>query len=174
MKFKITQSLIAATLITLMTGLPAQGNEAFSGEWVTIRELSTALDPFRRVELTIDVDGSEIIMEELYTAGRRFNAETYKLDTRKKKTVNPITWWSANRHIGAFIGGDKTVTMMAEWVDDGSTLKVESSFILETSQSETPVRTYAEYRLSRDGERLTRLEMRSTRSLPIVHVFERR
>lgn len=174
MKLKNTKLLLMAGLISLLAPLLTHANDAFSGEWVTVRELSTALDPFSRIELKIDVDGSEIILEELYSTGRRFNAETYKLDTKKKKNVVPITWWSANRHLGAYIGGDKTMTIMANWIDDGSTLQLESHFVLETSQDETPVRTYSEYRLSRGGERLTRLELRSTRPLPIVHVFERK
>jgi hypothetical protein len=78
-----------------------------------------------------------------------------------------------DRHIGAYIGGDGTETMQSEWLDGGRTLRVESRYVLATSQGETPVRSTFEYRLSPDGEELTVIELRSTRNLPIVHVFTR-
>lgn len=159
--------------VLLVTAAPTHANEAFSGTWVTNPELSTALDPFRRVILEIEVDGPKITLTEKYDAGRRNNTEVYPLSTAVDVNVVPITWWSANRHIGAYIGGDKTMRIEADWIDGGRTLVLKSNFVLETSQSETPVRTYAEYRLSRDGTRLTRLELRSSRDLPIVHVYER-
>lgn len=174
MKKKNHKLLFLMGLLALVLATPARANENFEGEWVTIRELSTALDPFRRIELNIAVDGNRVVIDELFTAGRRFNAETYELNTKKKENIIPITWWSANRHIGAYIGGDKTMRIQADWVDAGQTLKLQSDYVLATQQGETPVRTYTEYRLSRDGKRLTKLELRSSRPLPIVHVFERR
>ncbi len=174
MKIKTEKMLLFAGLLALVLGAPARANEKFEGEWVTIQELSTALDPFRRIELKIVIDGSRIVLDELFTAGRRFHGETYDLNTKRKENIVPISWWGANRHIGAYIGGDKTMRIEANWVDGGQTLKLESDFVLATQQGETPVRTYTEYRLSRDGKRLTKLEFRSSRPLPIVHVFERR
>ena len=168
-------SCLLFTLFLTASGLfqSAFGNEGFSGTWATNSQRSSALDPFRRVVLEIEVQGSMVTISEKHDAGRRNSTEVYELDTRKDVNVIPITWWSANRHIGAFIGGDKTKRMHAEWIDEGKTLKVTSEFVVETSQSETPVRTYAEYRLSNDEQRITRIEIRSTRDLPIVHVYER-
>jgi hypothetical protein len=154
--------------------VPVSANEAFTGTWVTDAKLSSALDPFRRVELEIDVKGGQVILVETYTTGRRSHTETYVLNTDKEENVVPISWWSANRHIGAYLGGDKTLRMQADWIDNGTTLRITSHFLLETSQAETPVRSYTEYRLSRDGQRLTRLELRSTRNLPVIHVYNRK
>lgn len=168
---------LLTSLAFLSVWLPlaaAPANEDFNGTWVTDAKMSSALDPFRRVELQIDVNGEQVTIVETYTTGRRNNTETYVLNTAKDENVVPISWWSANRHIGAYIGGDKTKRMQADWIDNGKTLQVTSHFVLETSQDETPVRTYAEYRLSRDGQRLTRLELRSTRNLPIIHVYHRK
>lgn len=163
-------------LIFLLGGflLPASANEQLAGSWVTDTKLSTALDPFRRIELNIAVEATVVTIEETYTTGRRGHTETYVIDTSKALNLVPISWWPANRHIGAYIGGDKVMKIEADWVDSGATLRLASHFILETSQSETPVRTYTEYRIARDGSRLTRLELRSSRNLPIVHVFKRK
>lgn len=163
-----------AAMVCLAALPAAQANPGFAGEWVTDRELSSALDPFNRIELTIAVDGTTIEMVETYTTGRRRASNTYQLDTSVDTNIVPIDWWADNRHIGAFIGGDKTMRIRADWVDNGQTLRLESNYILQTSQGETPVRGYSEYRLSRDGERLTRIDLRSSRNLPVVRVFKRR
>lgn len=167
--------LILFPLLSLLCTMSlAQANPGFTGEWVTDRELSTALDPFNRIELNITVHGSEIHIEETYTTGRRNNTERFPLDTHKAINVVPVTGWMDNRHLGAFIGGDKTMNIKADWADEGNTLRLEANFILETAQGDTPVRTYTEYRLSRDGERLTRIDLRSTRNRPVIRVFHRR
>lgn len=166
--------LITAGLGCLAAWSAAEANPGFAGEWVTDSDLSSALDPFSRIELNIAVDGTEIHIEETYTTGRRRNTNTYTLDTAVDVNVVPIDWWADNRHIGAFIGGDKTVLIRADWVDNGETLRLQSDFILQTSQGETPVRATSEYRLSRNGERLTRIDLRSSRNLPVVRVFKRR
>jgi hypothetical protein len=165
---------VLAVLSVCLPLEPVLANEAFTGTWVTDARLSSALDPFRRVELEIEVKGEQVTIVETYTTGRRSNTETYVLDTGGEENVVPVSWWSANRHIGAYLGGDKTMRMQAEWIDDGMTLQITSHFLLETSQADTPVRTHAEYRLSRDGNRLTRLELRSTRNLPVIHVYNRK
>ncbi len=164
------------SLVLLLGGLPltVSANEQLAGSWVTDAELSTPLDPFRRVELDIQVEGKIVTIEETFTTGRRNHTETYRIDTSKELNRVPVSWWSANRHIGAYIGGDQVMKIQADWIDEGQTLRLKSDFVLETSQSETPVRTYTEYRISRDGSRLTKLELRSSRNLPIVHVFNRK
>lgn len=148
------------------------GNPAFSGNWKIDRELSTAIDPWRRILLNINVEGDIVKMEKTVTTGRRNHTEEYKLNLMKTKSEVPIEWWTGNRHIGAYIGGDENMEIQAEWLDQGQTLRTESEFILQTSQGETPVREYSEYRLSRDGNRLTVMTLRSSRPRPIYHVFD--
>lgn len=94
-------------LLAGLTGAAmAQGNSGFAGNWVTDPELSSALDPFSRIELEIEVEGTRILIKETYTTGRRNNTEFFPLDTAREVNVVPVTWWIDNRHIGAFIGGD--------------------------------------------------------------------
>ena len=81
-------------------------------------------------------------------------------------------WWD-NRHIGAYLGGGKKQTVAARWLDEGQTLQLNVEMILDTSQGEAPVRVLREMRLSRDGKTLRVLQLRSSRTLPIVRVFNK-
>ena len=166
--------VIALTgMAVLFSTVAVCANPGFSGKWQIDRDLSSAIDPWSRIALDISVEGDLIIIEEMVSAGRRKNSQTYELDLTKKENVVPIRWWTGNRHIGAYMGGDGTMKIHAKWLDDGQTLQLESTYILQTSQGETSVRNYIEYRLSRDGKRLTRMILRSTRNRPILHVFSR-
>lgn len=150
-----------------------QANPDFAGKWQLLTNLSTAVDPWRTIRLDIDVDGSVIDIEKTVTTGRRNTTENYRLDTASEENFVPMEVWLDNRHIGAFLPRNNGKTIRAEWLDDGRTLKMDSSYVLETHQGETPVRATTEYRISRGGDRLTMLEIRSSRNRPILHVYER-
>lgn len=172
---KTIRTLISASaaLALLMSSVSAIANTQFAGNWKLIPDISSAVDPWRTITLDIDVQGDVVSIDERVDAGRRHITENYRIDTSKEVNHVPIEMWTGNRHIGAFIGGDGTMAISAEWVDDGKTLKLISNYTLEVSQGDTPVRSYTEYRISREGDRLTRLELRSSRNRPIVHVFAR-
>ncbi len=137
------------------------------------RETSSAFDPWRRILLEVAVEGDAVTIERTVTTGRRTSVQAYPLKVGETVAV-PVEWWTGNRHIGAYMGGDGQERIHAEWIDDGRTLRLESHYTLATSQGETPVRSYHEYRLSRDGSTLRVIELRSSRTLPVVHVFHRR
>lgn len=143
-----------------------------AGVWTIDPAASTAIDPWRRINLEIEIVGTSVTIEEHVSAGRRKAVQAYPLRAGTDVVV-PVDWWTDNRHLAAYLGGDKTQTMRAEWLDDGRTLRVESHYILTTSQGDTDVREYAEYRLSGNGEVLTVITLRSSRDRPIVHVFKR-
>ena len=166
-------SIMVTTMALLFTMVAVCANTGFSGQWQIDPELSTAIDPWRRINLDISVEGDRVVIEELVSAGRRRISQTYAFDVSKTENTVPVDWWTGNRHLGAYMGGDGTMNIHAKWLDDNQTLRLESTYILQTSQGETPVRTYTEYRLSHDGKRLTRMILRSTRNRPILHVFSR-
>ena len=60
---------------------------------------------------------------------------------------------------------------MAAWIDGGRTLRVEAQVPLETSQGDTTMRLYDEYRLLEGGSELVLIELHSTRSRPLVYHF---
>lgn len=158
--------------MVLFLPLANGATSAFTGTWVIDREASTPIDPWSRIVLEISGQGSEITIERTVSAGRRSSSQVYPLRIGEAVKV-PVDWWTGNRHIGAYIGGDGTETLQAQWLDGKSVLRIESHYLLATSQGESRVRSYFEYRLSPDGRELTVMELRSSRNRPIVHVFQR-
>ena len=69
---------------------------------------------------------------------------------------------------------NETRHMSAEVIDGGRTLRTESRFTVETQQAKAPMRITTEYRLHSGGDRLTLIELRSSRTKPIVHHFTRK
>lgn len=145
----------------------------FEGNWVIDKELSTAFDPWRSIHLKIAAQGQKVTIEELHTTGRRKASQRYDLDLAESRNQIPIGLWTGNRHIGAYIGGDRTMTIDARLVDEGRTLVLECHYVLDTSQGATPVRSHKEFRVSADGDQLIVMELRSTRPRPILHIFNK-
>lgn len=162
-------AFLAGSVGSVLHGTDLHG---FGGSWTIDREASSAIDPWRRIHLEIAVEGDAVTLERTVTTGRRNSTETYPLKVGRTVRV-PVEWWTGNRHIGAYMGGDGRKAMTAAWMDGKRTLRVTADYVLETSQGESPVRSYTEYRLSPDGQTLTVLGLRSTRNLPTVHVFKR-
>lgn len=160
-------------LSTALVFLPsaAQANNDFDGRWVIDTSRSTALDPWRSLAIEIAVEGDSVAITRFYGGGTRVAQESMTVDTTvAAQTVEVEGWWD-NRHIGAYLGGDKKQTVTARWLDDGRTLQLEIEMILETSQDDIPVRVLREMRLSRDGQTLRVMQLRSSRNLPVVRVF---
>lgn len=165
--------LVALLSIAGSDLLHAQANPDFSGRWKIDTEKSTPLDPWRSLEIDITVKGDSVSIVRDYSAGSRVATESMALDmTLPSQEVTVEGWWD-NRHIGAYLGGGKKETVAAKWLDEGQTLQLNVDLILETSQGDAPVRVIREMRLSDDGKTLTVLQIRSSRNLPIVRVFNR-
>lgn len=171
---RIPKRLLFCGLLGCLLNLAHAGMEvpALSGSWTIDREASSPIDPWSRITLEIGVDGDAVNIERTVSTGRRTSSQAYPIIVGEVSKV-PVSWWTGNRHIGAYMGGDGTETLTAQWLDGGRTLRVESSYVLRTSQGETAVRSYYEYRLEPDGNQLTVIELRSSRSQPVVHVFKR-
>lgn len=167
-------AIVLAFLSIACSGvLHAQVNPDFSGRWLIDANRSTPLDPWRSLEIDISVKGDSVSIIRDYSAGSRVASESMALDmTRASQDVVVDGWWD-NRHIGAYLGGGKKQTVAARWLDEGQTLQLNIDMILETSQGDAPVRVIRELRLSEDGQTLTVLQLRSSRNLPIVRVFNR-
>jgi hypothetical protein len=170
---KHLKMLLALSVVVVLLCTNALANSAFEGRWKIDRSKSTALDPWRSLAIEIAVDGDTVSITRYYGAGTRVAQESMTVDTTvPSQTVEVEGWWD-NRHIGAYLGGGKKQTVNAKWLDDGQTLQLNIEMILDTSQGETPVRVLREMRLSRDGRTLRVLQLRSSRSLPVVRVFNK-
>jgi|GEM_PF-2042769 len=73
-----------------------------------------------------------------------------------------------------YLGGpEHSKRVLAEWLDGGRVLKVESYFKLETQQGDHRVHLYEEYRLAPDGQRLTVYKLRSTQDQALTYMDQR-
>lgn len=164
-----------AALVLLAGSAPANNpnNPDFEGQWVLQKQGSTPVDPWSNLSLEIAVDGQQVTIERIWSAGRFRGVDDMTLEVDGGVNREPLHRWLANRHLGAEIREDTTRQVTAEWLDDGRTLRVESRYTVLTSQGRAPIRTYSEYRLSPDGRTLTLLELRSTRPRPMHYIFTR-
>lgn len=148
---------------------------AFAGTWTLDAERSTAIDPWYRltVEITPHDDGIDLV--RAWRGSREGGAFRDSMRVVPGETVRgpAMGQWPDARHLGAYIAGDSTRTVETHWEDDGRTLVTESHVTLSVQQGTTSVRTYTEYRLSPEGDRLDVLELRSTRPRPLRYVFVR-
>lgn len=144
-----------------------------AGTWRMDPALSVDLAAWQTMELEIHVDGTEVTLTRHLAAGRRTHDDVTKLDLKKPVNVVPMPWWSDNRHIGAYSGGDHTKKVRAEVLDGGRILRTNADFVLDTQQGSHAVNVLTDYRLSASGTQLTVIELRSTRNQPLVYVFKR-
>jgi hypothetical protein len=160
-------------LICAGTASGAAPSSAFSGTWRIDPARSTNLAAWRAFDLTIATSDSATTLERRLGWGRRVHHESMVVPLDGTPTSVAVPYWSDNRHLGAYIGGDKVKQVRARLLDDGRILRVESDLTLETQQGERAVNILSDYHLSPDGQTLTLIEIRSTRSRPVVYVFRR-
>ncbi len=173
MPLKYLAKWLVATAVLYFSLSMASANGEFSGRWKIDTDRSTALDPWRSLEIEIAVENSKVSIVRYYGGGSRVAQESMSLDTSiTSQTVEVEGWWE-NRHIGAYSGNGKKQTVSAKWLDKGRTLQLNIEMVLESSQGSSNVRALRELRLSRDGKTLTEIQLRSSRNLPTVRVFNR-
>jgi len=144
-----------------------------AGTWHIDPARSTELSPWKSFDLTIAVNGSSVSITRKLAWGRRDFTDTLAFDTAKSDNVVPIDWWADNRHLGAYIGEDKTRHIHAQWLDDRRLLRVSTDLVLEAQQGPRAVNILSDYKVSTNGAQLTLTELRSTRNRPVVYVFNR-
>lgn len=147
----------------------------FTGTWTLMEDRSTSVDPWRSFMIEMQVDGPRITLKRIWGGNREAGTYTDSMTIRTDGSVHevPMEQWPDNRHLGAFLAGDSTKRVTAEWLDDGQTLRVETRLQVRTSQGVRPIRIYSEYRVSPDDRHLTLLELRSTRPRPLHYTFAR-
>ena len=158
-----------------LASLPAAEPDAclLAGTWRYDAARSTELSSWGALQLVIAVDGPHVTLTRHLAAGRRAYDEVTALDLSRALNVVPVEWWPDNRHLGAYIGGDKTKKIRAELLDGGRLLRTSADLVLATQQGERAVNILSDYKVSANGTQLTLIELRSTRNDPIVYVFNR-
>jgi hypothetical protein len=144
-----------------------------SGKWKIDKEVSTAIDPWRDMQIEIDATSSQLTLDRNWEGYHGFSVSdsmTIPIDGSTHQVS--MSQWPDNRHIGAFLAEDSLKSVSARWLDEGRTLQVTTRLKLKVSQGTSQVRTHSEYRVSPSGAHLIVLELRSTRPRPIRYRFE--
>ena len=176
-----------ACLLLLLAAAPFIAHAAdlppLAGTWRFDATRSTELSPWTGYDLTIAVTGDQVTVDRHLGSGRREFSDTMTVNTAQPSivppstvppsTVIPVSMWPDNRHLGAYIGGDRTKRVRAEWLDAGRILRVTTDLVLSTQQGDRAVNILSDYKVSANGAQLTLTELRSTRNRPVVYFFNR-
>lgn len=165
--------VLALTLFSTVRGANSASTSPLAGQWQIDLARSTELSPWKAFNLTIAIDGDKVGIQRELGWGRRTFVDAMALNLSKKVNVVPIEWWADNRHLGAYIGDDKTKRVHAQWLDGRRILRLSTDLVLETQQGERAVNILSDYKVSASGSELTLIELRSTRNRPVVYVFKR-
>lgn len=160
-------------LIFFLCGLSVAGASPLAGNWRLLAQRSTDLSPWRTYDLSITVEGDTVTLQRKLAAGRRTFADTMRIDCAQAVSVVPCAYWPDNRHLGAYMGGDKSMRVSAGWHDGRRLLRLSADLVLDTQQGPRDVNILSDYKVSANGAQLTLTMLRSTRNRPVVYVFER-
>lgn len=152
--------------------LPAPGHP-LAGTWHFDAARSTELSPWRDYVFTLTITGDRVTIARQFSSGRRQFADSQTIDLSRPDNIVPVTLWPDNRHLGAYIGGDRTKRVRGEWLDAGRILRLSTDLVLSTQQGDRAVNILSDYKVSANGARLTLTEIRSTRNRPVVYSFTR-
>jgi hypothetical protein len=146
------------------------GDSAFNGRWRLDTARSTALDGWSTLDLVIQVEGSKVtLLHDLTWHATKVKA-TNVVDTAQATDVKNF-FRLDQRHMAVYARPKETAHAIASWIDDGRTLRVETLFPVETSQGNSSMRLYDEYRLLDGGTELVLIELHNMRSRPLVYRF---
>jgi len=167
--------MLRSLLLTLLLGLGVSAAAAspLAGSWRIDIERSTELSPWRSYDLKLEVNGDEVVIHRRLAWGRRVYEDVTPVNVASALNEVPVDYWPDNRHLGAYIGGDRLKRIRAEWHDDRRLLRLSTDLTLETQQGERQVNTLSDYKVSANGSVLTLTELRSTRNRPVVYIFTR-
>jgi len=150
-----------------------QDTAPHTGTWTLVKSQSSAIDPWRRLRVSIDADRSDLTVVRTWTGAYRVTSvDSVRIPIDGARHEVPIPQWHDNRHIAVRPTVDSIKYVSAQWIDRGRTLAVETHMPVLTSQGETKIRMHSEYRIAPDGQRLDVLELRSSHPRPIHYVLE--
>jgi hypothetical protein len=158
--------------LALMPLALAAADSPFNGRWRLDVARSTALDGWSTLDLVIEVQGPKVSLRHDLTWHATKVTATNVVDTAEPADLRNF-FRLDQRHMAVYARPKETAHAVATWIDDGRTLRVEARVPLETSQGNTTMRIYDEYRLLEGGNDLVLIELHNTRSRPLVYRFTR-
>lgn len=151
----------------------APADSPLAGSWRYDPSRSTELSAWKSLDLTITVEGSKVSLHRRLGWSRRDYEDRTEIDLAQPVNIVPAPWWPDNRHLGVYASAAHPKRIRGEWLDDRRILRLSTDQVLETQQGPRTVNVLADYKVSPGGTQLTLTELRSTRSRPIVTVFNR-
>ncbi|MEO6874161.1 MAG: hypothetical protein ABI222_05010 [Opitutaceae bacterium] len=164
------------TFLKLLVGLclvplaALAGDASLNGHWRMDTPRSTALDGWSTADLVISNAGSKVSLQHDMTWRATKVTATNTVDTAAPVEVKNF-FRIDQRHMAVYARPTAAAKVTATWIDGGNTLRVEALVPVETSQGNTIMRLYDEYRLLEGGKELVLIELHSSRSRPLVYRF---
>lgn len=165
--------LLLLCSVLCLAAAPASAGSRLDGRWQLVPARSSALNFWKTFQIAIATEGNQVVLTRTLAYGDRAAREVFELDVTKPDNRVPLEWWADNRYMGLYIGGDGAKHVRATWIDDGRTLRLDSTFVVTTQQGERTVNILSDYKVSLAGDELTLIELRSSRLQPFVYVFKR-
>jgi hypothetical protein len=145
-------------------------DQSLNGRWRMDPARSTALDGWTTADLVISNEGSKVSLRHDMTWHATKVTATNTVDTAAAVEIKDF-FRIDQRHMAVYARPTEAAHVTAEWLDGGRTLRVQALVPLETSQGNTTMRLYDEYRLLEGGKELELIELHSTRERPLVYRF---
>jgi hypothetical protein len=158
--------------LSLLPVVAQAANPEWVGRWRLDVAQSTALDGWTAMDLVIGLAGSKVELRHDMTWRSTKVTGINTVDTAAPVDI-PNFFRIDQRHMAVYAQPKKSARATAAWLDGGRTLRVEAQVPLEISQGESLVRHYAEYRLLEGDQALVLIELRSSRTRPLVYRFNR-
>ena len=158
--------------LALLTAALLSANSDFNGRWRMDPAKSSALDGWQKMDLVIVVEGAHVaVTHDMQWRTTKVSA-TNRYDTARPVTLDDY-FRVEQRHMAVYPAKHGTTQATAAWIDRGRTLRIEANTLVEVSQGDVPMRIYQELRLGEGGDKLTLIELHSTRNRPLVYVFDK-
>lgn len=165
---RLCSRILALALFLPLAALAADSD--FAGRWRLDPARSAALDGWSTADLVISVDGSKVTLLHDMTWHATKVTATNVVDTAAP--ADAVNFFRFDqRHMAVYARPGEAAHVTAAWIDGGRTLRVEALVPLETSQGNTTMRLYDEYRLLEGGKTLLLIELHNTRDRPLIYQF---
>jgi len=164
--------ILLGGLVALGLAAMASANPAIEGRWSLDTAASTALDGWHKIDLDIALDGSKVSVGYTMQWRTTIHEATNVFDTEALVETKDF-FRVEQRHMAVYPAKNGVTKALAKWIDGGKTLLTEALTPVEVSQGDTVMRITSEYRVSELGDKLTIIELHSSRNLPLVYVFNK-
>lgn len=150
----------------------ATANPAFEGRWRLDPAASTALDGWHKMDLAVDLDGTKVALAHTMQWRTTVHEAVNVLDTSAPVELKDF-FRVEQRHMAVYPAKHGVTKATAAWIDGGRTLRTEVLTPVEVSQGDVIMRITTEYRVSETGDKLTVIELHSSRNRPLVYVLNK-